>query len=162
MTTIDSDDVLGRLTRRRLVQAGGAAAASLYLGTLPSRAAAAVAPAAPAYLRRSSYAMLKNSAFAVAGARGAKTTLRLTAVADLARARLESSLRDRDDAFALTFTGPSGAPLASATHELRHPRLGTFSVFMAPVGRPTRSAQRYEVVVDRSVTLAAAKGAAPG
>lgn len=142
---------------------GGAAAATLYLGGLTSRAAAAVATArAPAYLRRSSYATLRNSAFTTAGAGGARTTLRLVDVADLERARSEKKLAGRDDAFALTFDGAAGASLASGVRELRHATLGTFSIFIAPVGRPTKTAQRYEVVVDRSMTVAAAKGAAPG
>jgi hypothetical protein len=45
--------------------------------------------------------------------------------------------------------------------ELRHATLGTFSVFVTPVGRPTKALQRYEVVVDRSMTLASANAVAP-
>lgn len=164
MMAIESDDWPGLLTRRRLIQASGATAATLYLGALTAGAPAAfgaTAAGAPAYLRRSSYARLTNSAFTAAATGGAKATLRLVEVADLARARSEKSFAGRDDAFALTFTGAPGAPLTSAIHELRHASLGTFSVFIAPVGRPTRTEQRYEVVIDRSVTLAAATSAAP-
>jgi hypothetical protein len=150
------------LTRRRLVQAGGVAAAGLYLGGLSASASAATAAAVPAYLRRASYAKLTNAAFTATGASGAKVTLRLAEVSDLARARAEKSLEGSDNAFALAFSGPRATPLPGTVTELRHATLGTFAVFIAPVGRATAAEQRYEVVVDRSMTLASARSAAPG
>ncbi len=151
-----------RVTRRRLVQAGAVAAAGLMLGAVPARGAAIAAPGTtPAYLRRSSYARLKGAALTTTGVGGAKVQLRIGETADLARARGDRSLSGRDDAFALTLTGPRGAPLSGSVHELRHTTLGTFSLFLAPVGRPTRTEQSYEVVVDRSMAIASARAVAP-
>ncbi len=150
------------LTRRRIVQIGGAAAVGLALGGAGSaRAASATSTTAPAYLRRSSYAKLKGTAFTATGASGTKVTLRLAEVADLARARSEKSLAGSDAAFALTLTGPRKTLLAGSVHELRHASLGAFSLFLVPVGRPTSTEQRYEVVVDRSMTQASAGAVAP-
>lgn len=135
------------LTRRRLVLAGGTAAAGLYLtGALP--AAAAVA-SAPAYLRRSSYANQVGARFSAVSPTGATVALRLTAVADLARAKQTPSLAGRDDAFALTFSGPADTLLGSGIRKVRHPSLGWISLFISPVGGPS-GGQLYEVVVDRA------------
>jgi hypothetical protein len=145
------------LSRRRLVQAGGAATALVYLGGLPGAAQAA---GAPSFLSRAPYVPLVDTAFDAVSASGMTATLQLTAVADLARARSEPSFAGRDDAFALTFSGPREILLDAGIHELRHPALGAFSLFIAPVDdSPTE--QRYEVVVDRSVRLASAQQDAP-
>jgi hypothetical protein len=146
------------LTRRRLVQAGGAATAAFYLGGLTGTATAA---GVPSYLTRAAYSALADPRFAAATAAGAATTLRLTEVADLARAAQEPSFAGRDDAFALTLSGPADAGLDSGVHELRHPALGAFSVFISPVQASGGGEQRYEVVVDRSVRLASALQNAP-
>ena len=82
-------------------------------------------------------------------ASGVSTTLRLAAVADLERAAQTRSLAGRDDAFALTFSGPSGTPLRSGIAKLRHPSLGWVSLFITPFGRAT-AGQLYEVIVDRA------------
>jgi hypothetical protein len=150
MSAADPDRLL--LTRRRLVQAGGAAGAALYLGALTGTAGAA---GVPAYLRRSGYDGLTGSSFTATGAGGWPASLRLTEVTDLVRAATDPDFAGRDDAFALSFSGPAGAPLESGIHELSHPVLGRFSVFIAPVERAAGE-QRYEVVVDRSVRLAGA------
>jgi hypothetical protein len=135
------------LTRRRLVLAGGTAVAGLYvMGGLP---AAAATRSTPAYLRRSSYARRVGATFSAVGATGTAATLRLTTVADLARAQQTRSLVGSDDAFALTFSGPAATPLGSGMLRLRHPSLGWVSLFATAVGPPVR-AQLYEVVVDRA------------
>jgi len=94
------------VTRRRFVQAGGAAAAGLYLSGLPAIASAA---SGPAHLRRSAYSGRVGTTFQAVSVTGATVALRLTGVADLARATQTRSLAGRDDAFALTFTGPPGS-----------------------------------------------------
>lgn len=135
------------LTRRRLMLSGGAAVAGLYvMGGLP---ATAVAASAPPHLRRSSYEGLIGTELAAVGPTGAGVTLRLLAVTDLARAAQMRSLAGRDDAFALTFSGPSGSLLGSGIRELRHPSLGWVALFITPFGTPI-GGQRYEVVVDRA------------
>jgi hypothetical protein len=147
-----------QITRRRLVQAGGAATAVLYLGGLSGSAAAA---GVPSHLTRSAYAGLADAPFTATTAGGLTTTLRLSEVADLARARQEPSFAGRDDAFALLFGGPADVVLDSGIHELRTPALGAFAVFISPVQASGGGEQRYEVVVDRSVRLAGALQDAP-
>jgi hypothetical protein len=150
------------LTRRRLVQVGGAAAVGLALGSAATaRAATLISSAAPAHLRRSSYARLQGSALTATSAGDSKVTLRLAEVADLARARSDKALKGSDAAFALALTGPVSAPLSGSVHELRHASLGTFALFLAPVGRPTKTEQSYEIVVDRSLAIASARALAP-
>ena len=146
------------LTRRRLVQAGGAATAVLYLGGLTGTASAA---GVPSFLTRAAYTSLADPQFGAVTGSGLTTMLRLTEVADLARARVEPSFAGRDDAFALLFSGPADLVLDSGIHELRNSVLGAFSVFISPVQDQHGGEQRYEVVVDRSVRLAVALQDAP-
>jgi len=135
-----------KLTRRHLVQIGGASVAVWYLGGPTARAAAA---SEPAYLRRASYTGLTGKRFAAVTPGGASVSLRLAAVGDLVRARFEPSLRGHDAAFALTFTGPAANFMESGISRLQHPTLGWVSLFISPAG-PTTTMQSYEVVVDRS------------
>jgi hypothetical protein len=128
------------MTRRALLQAGAAAtAASLFGGRLWSPAAAA---AAPGHLKRSAYAGLTGGGFRASG-----TDLKLLSVADLAA---RPALAGSEDAFALAFSGPLGAPLESGIQTFSHPALGSFDLFVTPVDLPDGD-RRYEVVVDRSV-----------
>jgi len=130
------------LTRRSLLRAGALATAATLAG-----GAWRAAPAAPAagHLRRSAYDGLVGQRFAAEG-----VELRLLSVTDLAGAAADKSLAGSEDAFALAFAGPLCARLAAGIHTLRHPRLGSFALFVAPVEQP-HSDRRYEVVVDRSV-----------
>jgi hypothetical protein len=128
------------MTRRSLLQAGAAAtAASLLGGRLWSPASAA---AAPGHLKRSAYAGLTGGTFRAGGAE-----LKLLSVTDLAA---RPALAGSEDAFALAFAGPIGAPLESGIQTFSHPRLGSFDLFVTPVDRPDGD-RRYEVVVDRSI-----------
>jgi hypothetical protein len=137
-------------TRRTVLRTSGGAALLGLLGVnaaRPARARAASTADAPAYLRRAGYADLKGQSFTAGSA-----TLELVEVSDLDRAKRERNLAGADDAFALAFSGPSGQPLTQGVHTLRHPRLGSFALFLVPVG-PPGGEQRYEVVVDRTVKL---------
>jgi hypothetical protein len=145
-------------TRRSLLKAGAAAAAgALLAGRAWAPAAARAAGAGvPPELRRSSYAGLVGTSFAVVGA-GA--TLTLQGVDDVAGAAWSPDLAGSDDAFVLTFSGSPGDGPAQGVHALRHGDLGSFELFLSPVGSPADGA--YAVVVDRSVRLAEAFQAAP-
>jgi uncharacterized protein DUF6916 len=127
-------------TRRSLLRAG--AIAVTLVGLRPP--ASASAAAAPGHLLRSSYAGREGQRFLVGS-----VELRLVSVTDLAGASADRSLRGSEDAFALTFSDPLDAALEAGTHTVRHPDLGRFELFVAPVERP-RSDRRYEAVVDRS------------
>jgi hypothetical protein len=131
------------LTRRSLLRAGALATAATLAGVRPWGAASAAA--ASGHLRRSSYDGLVGQSFGAGSVQ-----LQLLSVSDLAGATVDKSLAGSEDAFALAFSGPLGAPLEAGTHALTHPELGTFELFVAPVEQP-HADRRYEAVVDRSV-----------
>lgn len=142
-------------TRRTLLCAGATAGAAVALGVRPWAAEAA----GPGYLTRSAYAGLEGTSFTVeTGAR--PVVLKLKTVADVAGAASRRALVGSDDAFALTFSGPVDAALDSGIHTLNHPSLGSFELFSSPVDAPEED-RHYEVVVDRSVGVAAPHREAP-
>lgn len=137
------------LSRRTMLQASGfgVLALTLPLPTVGTAAAAGYANTPPV-LRRASWAALAGHDVQVVGG----PVLQLTAVSDLARAASDASLRDLDEAFVLSFSGPANRPLDSEIHQLAHPELGTVSLFVTPVGQ-VGSSQQYEAVVDRTVRI---------
>jgi hypothetical protein len=144
-------------TRRTLLRTSGAAALLSLLGieaARPARARADSTSDAPAYLRRAGYAGLQGQSFAAGAA-----ALKLLDVSDLGRAADERSLAGADDAFSLSFSGPTSQPLSQGTHTLHHPRLGSFELFLVPVDQPAGD-QRYEAVIDRTVKLGRASAPA--
>jgi hypothetical protein len=56
----------------------------------------------------------------------------------------------KNECFSLTFNGPSSRFLEQKTYDFEHDELGTFSLFMVPIGK-TQEAFRYEVVFNRLV-----------
>jgi hypothetical protein len=153
---IDSAD----LTRRRLLQAGGATAATALLVLHPwastlARAAEASGGDAPGYLIRSSYVDLANPKFAFRGG-----TLQLVSVGDLSGPGQAPALRDAEDAFSLVFSGPASARVASGVQRLSHPELGTFDLFLVPVGAPGPD-QGLEAVVNRVLSRAESRRTPP-
>jgi hypothetical protein len=133
-----------RLTRRSFLHA---AAAASVVGLRPWSAATAEA-AVPGYLRRSTYLWARRRGYSArVGGRGVPLQL--------------ISAKGRENAFSLTFAGPLGRPLVSGIHTLRHPALGTFQLFLSPVGVPQSGRHRYEAVVDRRMSVATARRRAP-
>ena len=55
------------------------------------------------------------------------------------------------EAFSLHFQGHQGAAVESAMHRLEHPVLGSFDLFIAPVGRGVKSLE-LEAVINRIAT----------
>jgi hypothetical protein len=134
------------ITRRSLLRTGATATAAALVGVRPWNvtAAAAATPVGP--LRRSDYAGLAGTDFAVVDGTGPER-LRLASIADVQGAVHQQALRGSEDAFALSFSGD--ARLESGIHTLEHAQLGRFELFVSPVGADAEHA--YEVVVDRSV-----------
>ena len=130
------------ITRRQALKLGAAttlAAGLVRVGT------AAAGP--PSYLVRSSYAGLTGRAFTVGG-----RSLVLASVADPSSARAaEGWTAGDDDVFALGFAGAVG--LGAQIHELHHPALGRFQLYVGPVGAPRGGEQSYEALIDRSVKV---------
>jgi hypothetical protein len=77
---------------------------------------------------------------------------------ELAKAtQLQSQIRPNSDGtiltyecFSLTFNGPGSRCLEQKMYEFQHDELGTFSLFMVPIGK-TRDSFQYEVVFNRLV-----------
>ena len=111
----------------------------------PAALAKAAAGDTPKHLLRSSYLPLAGERFRIGG-----KALQLGVVEDLAGAAGDRALRGHPEAFALTFYGPPNA-LGATVQTFSHPNVGTYSLYIAPVGPVEGSVQRYEVVIDRSV-----------
>jgi hypothetical protein len=94
----------------------------------------------PSHLRLATYEPLVGGAFLIR--RSPSSALRVKLVS---ATRLPS---DVGEAFSLTFQGHGNAKLDQETYTLEHPRLGTFPLFLVPVGRARRG-QSFEAVVNR-------------
>ena len=124
------------LTRRALLKTGAVAAASMALP------ATAVARSRRLYshLTRGSYRPLVGARFRV---QGTGVALRLVAVHDLNPAQ-----RGSQDAFALIFRAPAGAPPLEAVPTLHHAALGDFQLLLSP-GRAYGGGQPYAAIINR-------------
>jgi hypothetical protein len=139
------------ITRRRLVQAGTAGAATVWLGGLAKLVPAAGAAPLSSSLKRSSYLGLTSSTFKVS-VDGSTIPLQLAGVEDLPVAASVPALQGSDAAFSVRFVGNGFSPFAGGTRTLSHPELGTFELFVSPV--EARSAtQTYEALVDRTIRI---------
>ena len=67
--------------------------------------------------------------------------------ATLVLAEVSRAGEDPERPFVLLFLAPDGAPLAQRTYEVEHGALGTFDLFLVPVGPDPGTRQpRYEAV----------------
>ena len=57
----------------------------------------------------------------------------------------------RNEKFSLLFTGSKDRSLAQNTHRFEHPKLGTFEMFIVPIGHQDSSRVYYEAVFNRPV-----------
>ena len=53
--------------------------------------------------------------------------------------------------FSLIFHGSTSDPLAQGLHEFRHPALGSFSIFISPIGLPGGERCAYQACFSRHV-----------
>jgi hypothetical protein len=137
-TTDHSNPPPHSFTRRTLLQAGGTAAIAI---ALPAHAVGkARRLRRGAHLRRKSYLPLVGQRFSVLQS---PVKLRLVAVKDLNKHQSRSN-----NAFALTFLAPPGVHELGTTPSLRHPALGSFTLFVV-AGAPTRRGQTYTAVINR-------------
>jgi uncharacterized protein DUF6916 len=143
------------LTRSGLIKAGGAAALAAGAGGFVGRALAGGGDASklagsavgrahggPAYLSRATYAPLVGTDFRV-HVPGEKT-LRLK----LIEAR---ALKGPGDAFSLLFRGRRQADVKSGTYRIEHRTIGSFDLFVNPVGRGVKGLD-LEAVINRIAT----------
>lgn len=134
------------LTRRTLLAAGGAGAATLAAGGLLRAGSGGTASAAAQPLVRSAFAPHVGSVFELADPGGATVRARLDAVEDLTSGRAGS-----EDQFHLLFHGPRAPLLPQSVAEVRHGRLGTSHLLVSPSGTGRRG-QDYSVIVNRPFT----------
>lgn len=137
------------LTRRTLLAAGGAGAATLLAGGLLARGPAPRATAASllhpeAAPVRSIFTPHVGSAFTLRGEDGRSARTRLVEVSDLVRGRPGD-----EDSFALLFHAAAGESLGQAVVRLEHPvaSLG-IPLLVSPSGTGRRG-QDYSVIVNR-------------
>ncbi|HEV2815360.1 MAG TPA: hypothetical protein VGW10_19040 [Solirubrobacteraceae bacterium] len=150
-----------KMTRREALAIGAAAGVTASVGIPPDAIAAAAGGvvgdgAGPDYLRRSTYLDLVGEDFTVG-----PHALRLTTVEDVLGAAVDRALKGHEHAFALAFEGPADV-LAGEIHELSHPLIGPFPLFISAVGAVRGLAQTYGVTVDRSVRVRLASAPSPG
>jgi hypothetical protein len=135
-----------RLSRRHLLAAGGAGVAALWLAPIGGVAEAATLRPE---LKRATWIGLGDPVV-TADVGGRPVALRLVEAADLPVAAALPALQGHDGAFALRFTGPTDLPEGICA--LRHAELGSFDLFLAPVG--AGEGRRYEAIIDRTVRVA--------
>lgn len=131
-----------KISRRRLLQAGGATAALIAVPGLWRLQRSVFARGVPAHLRRETYDPLVGSSFAAAESR---QSLQLVAV---------DQLRHSPDGFSLLFRARRGAaPLGPVVRGLRHPEIGSVDLVLLPVGRAVHG-QSYQSIVNRDRPVA--------
>ena len=114
---------------RALAEDGNTEAASAWGRSVPG----------PRYLRRSSYTPLVGTGFRVHRPGGRPVVVYLASV---------TALESEGESFSLIFRGREGSRLPQDTYRIEHPRLGTFSFFLVPVGAP-RADQDIQAIVNR-------------
>ncbi len=139
---------MGTVSRRDVLKLGaagvGAAAGTVFVGEGVSSAAvpkpSARAAAGPEF-RSATFEPLVGKTFTL-HASGHEQHIELLAVKPH-----PTALRGKGECFSLLFTAPR--PIAaSGTYVLVNRVLGSFSLFLSPVGLPSKG-QRYEAVVNR-------------
>lgn len=146
-----------RTSRRDLIRLGAAAAVSCLVPGAASAAARRTPPRADAgrrafleedpLLTRSVLSGQIDTAFRVEDGARRGAALRLRGLADLPSAGATGDAGS-DLSFSALFGGPLRLPLPQRTYRLQHAALGTFSVFLVPVGRPGKE-RFYEAVFNR-------------
>ncbi len=136
-------------SRAGFLKAGAAAAATVGAGKVTGTAAAA-RPATGdrlAYLRLATYTPLLGSQFTIRHPHG-PIPARLAELSPFtARAARE---RKHRECFSLVFDAGRGEQVSQGNYTLEHPALGTFTLFLVPVGRGQKGIH-LEAIVNRFV-----------
>jgi hypothetical protein len=136
------------ISRRRLLQSGGAALAFAYVYSSPlakvARAAGSSTAGTPSYLVRSTYQDLTDYDFGIGG-----VPLRFKSVADFDAAAVQPNLAGNEDAFSVMFTGPAGTAIGGGPQVVKNAQIGDFTALVVPVDGQVGSQQQYELVVNR-------------
>jgi Domain of unknown function (DUF6916) len=139
------------LSRSGLLKLGAVAALVLGAGPAAKALEGASAPAAtddpavatrvrgPRHLRLATYVPLVGSTFTIHRTGASPLSVKLAAA---------TRLHGVGESFSLIFRGHANAKLGQNTYNLEHPILGTFPLFVVPIGRATKG-QDFQVVVNR-------------
>jgi hypothetical protein len=140
------------MSRTGLLKLG--AVAALVLGAGPAAKALESSNAAPAttedggvatrvrsprHLRLATYVPLVGSTFKIQRRGASPLSVKLAAA---------TRLQGVGESFSLVFRGHANAKLGQDTYDLEHPSLGTFPLFVVPIGRATKG-QDFQVIVNR-------------
>ena len=100
-------------------------------------------------LTRSHFAPHVNSTFQVQLGALQHAVVRLLDVADLPVAGGSAAPAvDRERQFSLIFRGPLEQPFTQNTYHVEHPRMGTFALFLVPVGEAA-DGRHYQAIFNR-------------
>ena len=139
------------MSRTGLLKLGAVAALVLGAGPAAKAVESATAPAAteepavttrvggPRHLRLATYVPLVGSTFKIHRTGASPLSVKLAAA---------TRLHGVGESFSLVFRGHANAKLGQETYNLEHPSLGTFPLFVVPIGRATKG-QDFQVVVNR-------------
>jgi hypothetical protein len=134
-----------KFTRSGLVKTGAAAALAVGVGGgMQDLAASGVGkpPDGPAFLRHTTYEPLVGSEFRALRPDGRTLKMRLIQV---------QRLPSRGEAFSLLFHARRHPGVEGRTYRIDHPALGSFELFVNPVGRGVKGLD-LEAVVNRIAT----------
>jgi len=147
------------LSRRRLLETGAAAAASLTL--LDSSALASHKKVTDTLTRaqpvrkfarkgygRSRFAPHVGTTVKLRPPGGAAVRAELFAVEDVANVK---GLAGAKDAYTLRFRGPAAAPLAEGIVGVRHKHFGTLQLFISPAGSAGGETRDYTAAINRRI-----------
>ncbi len=96
------------------------------------------------------FARQLNTAFLVRPEGSAPVGIVLTEIGLPGSPDAASHAEDADnEKFALLFRGPLGSPLSQDTYAFEHPRIGSFAMFIVPVGCLDPSHCYYEAIFNR-------------
>lgn len=136
-------------TRSNFLKAGGAAFVSAGAVPLVGAAAAGQSATDPLYhLRLASYKPFLHSLFHLEHPHGQVSAelVEITNLVALRRHRRKAAAGE--ECFSLLFEEKKGEPVAQGTYTLKHPRMGSFQLFLVPVGRGAKG-HYLEAVVNR-------------
>ena len=141
------------MDRRQFIKIGAAAGAAVLATIALPSALNGIINRAPRFtpaadLHHEQLSSLTGNTITVANPAGPDSELIVDHVTP-ATPYVSSDGRPVGDSFSVFFVGPTGVPLKQATHELQHPSLGIFPVFLSPVDLADGANQRYEAVFNR-------------
>ena len=96
------------------------------------------------------FARQLNTAFLVRPEGAAPVEIVLIEIRPLGSSTAAPHAEDADnEKFALLFRGPQGWPLSQDTYAFEHPRIGSFAMFIVPIGCLDQNHCYYEAIFNR-------------